>query len=132
MPFTQDALHDALRSMCPAALKAYDKPTTDAMRREWSADNPTRFCCYFVSEMVHWYAHIPTEPMSLIVHGDATLHRYLRTAHDMFVVDLTCDQFSGPLDYSNGKPKGFMQTGGPGPSRRARQLAERLNLSRQR
>jgi hypothetical protein len=128
VPFTRAALHGALRRMCPRALKAYDAPTTAAMRNAWQPENPARFCCYFVSEMVYWYcAPISSTPMSLVVPGDDTLHRFIEWP-DKTIVDVTCDQFSFPLDYSQRKPRMFLQTGCTGPSKRARQLAAELEL----
>jgi hypothetical protein len=128
--FTQQQLHDALRQLCPAALKAYDAATTAAMRAEWSPLRPTRFCCYFVSEMVYWYSGFNNHrAMSLAVPNDATLHRYVQLA-DGRIVDLTCDQFDFDLDYTQGKPRMFLQTGCTGPSKRAQQLASILGLQR--
>ena len=131
VPFTQDQLHTALRSMCPAALKAYDAETTREMRNEWHPDNPTRFCCYFTSEMVYWYCAPPfSRAMTLEVPGDSTLHRYIEWP-DGGIVDLTCDQFDVELDYTHAKQRMFLQTGGRGPSKRARQLAELLQIGAQ-
>ena len=132
--FTQEALHDALRIMCPDALKGYDAATTRRMRNEWTLDNPTRFCCYFVSEMIYWYcAPVDSRAMSLPVfypdlrHSD--LHRYVEYP-DGQIVDTTCDQFDdyALLDYTQAKPRMFLQTGGVGPSRRATLLATLLHL----
>ena len=133
--FTRDALHSALRSMCPAALKAYDSATTKLMRAEWSPDRPTRFCCYFVAEMTYWYCfpHCIVYAMTLDIPGDTTLHRFVEVydeQHNSHIVDLTCDQFDTPLDYSRRKPRMFLQTGGVGPSKRAQQLASLLKLER--
>lgn len=128
---SQEALHTALRAMLPAALKAYDAAGTKAMRAEWSPENPTRFSCYFVSEMVYWYLAPPgSRACALEVPGDATLHRFVQWP-DGEIVDLTCDQFDHYelLDYSKSVPKMFMQTGGVGPSKRARQLAALLSLT---
>lgn len=124
--FSQAQLHDALRVMCPSALKAYDSATTKVMRESWSRNNPTRFCCYFVSEMCYWFAApVGSRAMSLAVPNDATLHRYVEWP-DGRIVDLTCDQFEITLDYSQAKARMFMQTGGVGPSKRARSLANLL------
>lgn len=128
--FSQRQLHDALRELCPANLKGWDSATTAAMRKEWTPERPTRFCCYFVSEMTYWFCGFQNhKAMSLAVPGDSTLHRYVQL-HDGTIVDLTCDQFDFDLDYSKAKPRGFMQTGGFGPSKRAVMLAEKLGLSR--
>jgi hypothetical protein len=143
VPFTQESLHEALRKMCPAALKAYDKATTDAMRAEWQPSNPTRFCCYFVSEMLYWYAFEDAHAMALKVPGDSTPHRFIAVETHctsfalggpprMERVDLTCDQFTFDLDYAHATHRMFLQTGGYGPSKRARQLAELLQLERKR
>lgn len=133
VPFTQQQLHDALRAMCPTALKAYDPHTTAIMRAQWSPERPTRFCCYFVSEMVYWYVNFRgplarVRPMALTVLGDDTLHRYIQTG--LGRIDLTCDQFDGGLNYNSARERMFMQTGGYGPSKRAQQLAELLKLER--
>lgn len=128
LSFTREALHDALRSMCPAALKAYDTPTTIAMRVAWSPQRPTRFCCYFVSEMIYWYqSPIGSDAMALSVPGDGTLHRFVRWS-DGIIVDVTCDQFDQALDYRFMTRRMFMQTGARGPSKRAQQLAALLGL----
>lgn len=130
LPFTQQQLHAALRQMCPLALKAYDAETTREMRNEWHPDNPTRFCCYFVSEMIYWYcAPTGSIAMTLDVPNDSTLHRYVEWP-DRSIVDVTCDQFECDLDYAHGKPRMFMQTGCKGPSKRAQQLANLLGLQR--
>lgn len=124
------ALHDALREMCPAALKANDKATTQAMRRSWTHFNPTRFTCYFVSEMVFWFlAPKGSTAMAVEVSGDSTLHRFVRWP-DGRIVDLTCDQFDdySLVQYQHATQRMFMQTGGFGPSKRARQLAALLDL----
>ena len=125
---SRDVLHDILRQLCPAALKGYNADATKQMRAEWRAENPTRFCCYFVSEMVFWYcAPVGSVPMGVPVDGDASPHRYTRWP-DGTLVDLTCDQF-GDFDierYRLGKPLQYLQTGGKGPSQRARDLASRL------
>jgi hypothetical protein len=94
VPFTQESLHEALRKMCPAALKAYDKATTDAMRAEWQPSNPTRFCCYFVSEMLYWYAFEDAHAMALKVPGDSTPHRFI-------AVETHCTSFAlgGPASH---------------------------------
>jgi hypothetical protein len=119
----------ALRRMCPSALKGYTAAVTADMRRSWSPLNPTRFCCYFVSEMVFWYcAPVGSIPMAVPVPGDNTLHRYVEWP-DGFVVDLTCDQFVSPPPYSLGEYRPFLQTAGHGPSRRAVQLAQLLGLT---
>jgi hypothetical protein len=128
VPFTRAALHAALRRMCPQALKAYDSATTAAMRNAWSPDNPARFCCYFVSEMVYWYcAPHGAIAQSLVVPGDETLHRFVELPDSTFI-DVTCDQFPFELDYAQRKPRMFLQTGCFGPSKRARALAAELNL----
>ncbi len=127
--FTQEALHAALRSMCPRALKGFTAAETAKMRAEWTPANPTRNCCYFTSEMVYWFvAPYGSRAMSLRFAGD--LHRYVLWP-DGQVVDLTCDQFElfDVALYRDGKPRAFMQTGGPGPSRRARQLAAALGFT---
>lgn len=130
--FTRDALHAALRVMCPGELKGYNAVDTYAMRREWSTDNPTRFCCYFVSEMTYWFcAPVGSQAMALAVPNDATLHRFVIWP-DKMIVDVTCDQFDDytQLDYTHAKPRMFLQTGGHGPSKRAQKLAALLGLSR--
>jgi hypothetical protein len=130
--FTQPQLHAALREMCPAALKAYDAATTKQMRTAWSPMSPTRFCCYFVSEMVYWHTPAHLTPMALVVPGDSTLHRFLIDDYTGKRVDLTCDQFDFELDYTRAVKKFYLQTGCTGPSKRAAQLANILQLRRYR
>lgn len=69
--------------------------------------------------------------MTLVVPGDDTLHRFVKW-QDGSIIDLTCDQFDdySLLDYTQAKPRMFLQTGGRGPSKRARELAARLDLQR--
>lgn len=127
--FTRTQLVHALTQMLPGALKGYNAEDTRNMRAAWSSDNPTRFTCYFVSEMVYWHCALQHErtPMALNVPGDDTLHRYVQL-HNGQRIDLTCDQFPFDLNYAGAKRRMFLQTGGVGPSARARQLAALLNL----
>ncbi|MGH7889611.1 MAG: hypothetical protein ACRENF_03570, partial [Thermodesulfobacteriota bacterium] len=114
---TKQALYDALRKMGAKALKP-------SFRFGWSEDNPVFCTCYFVSEMAYWYiAPKGTIPYSMKVPGDPGTHRFLMWP-DGTIVDLTCEQFPNYalVDYQTAKVTPFMQTGGVGPSKRAKEL----------
>ncbi len=116
---SKEKLHDSLRTMGTKQLKK-------EMRHEWSPDNPTRCFCYVVSEFLYWYiSPYSSDPFSLSIEGDPWIHRFLRWP-DKTVVDLTADQFDNYelVDYNLGTRRMFLQTGGKGPSKRARILAE--------
>lgn len=95
------------------------------MKDKWTEDNPTYCFCYVVSEMIYWYvAPLDVKTYSLKVPNDPSLHRFLKLSNDT-IIDLTAEQFFNyeDVDYSKGKRTPFMQTGGKGPSKRAKLLA---------
>lgn len=115
-------LHDALRRMGRRHLKR-------SLRLSWSPSNPTRNYCYVVSEFVFWYlAPVGSTPYKVEVHGDDAKHWFICWP-DGKRVDLTCEQFGDArVNYDIAKRGSFMQSGGKGPSRRARLLAVLLGL----
>jgi len=120
----QEKLYSSLRTMGRKHVKGAD------MKASWCWENPTRNYCYVVSEMIYFYlSPLGTQPMSLEVSGDPGLHRFLIYPNGD-IIDATCDQFPDTiqLDYTKAKKRGFMQTGGKGPSKRARMLSELMEL----
>lgn len=72
------------------------------------ADHPLRGLCYVVSEA---YFHLRGGYDNYEVHRltlDNGTHWFLRARDTGHVVDLTADQFDGPLDYSDSVATGFM------------------------
>ena len=101
------------------------------LKEQWSEKNPTRNYCYVVSEFLHWYvAPVGSQAYSVEVEGDDAVHVFMRWPKEQ-LVDLTCDQFPdiSKVIYDNAKKKSFMQSGGPGPSKRAKILAEHLGFT---
>jgi hypothetical protein len=124
--FTKDQLYTALRTMGPKAIKP-------AFRAGWSHELPTYCTCYFVAEMVYFYAAPQgTKPYAVHVPGDPGFHRFLKYPNGL-IVDLTAEQFPDyrlvEAAYPFAKVTMFMQTGGPGPSKRARTLATLLGYT---
>lgn len=115
----------ALREMGPKHLKGGE------LKKQWSTERPTRNYCYVVSEFLFWYvAPEGSEARTVNVEGDLAPHVYMHWP-DGSVVDLTCDQFENikAVKYKESKRKTFMQSGGPGPSKRAKILAELLGYT---
>lgn len=124
----RERLLDALRQMGKKHLKK------KSFKDIWSEKNPTRNYCYVVSEFVYYYlAPNGTVPYALVVPGDEGLHRFLKYPedYDPHIIDLTCDQFSdySLIDYSKAKVCYFLQTACTGPSKRARILAELMDIN---
>ncbi len=114
----KDQMYAALRIMGKKELKP-------AFRQNWSENNPTYCYCYVIAEWVYYYSSpYSTIPYKLQVPNDPGLHRFLRWPTGI-VIDLSADQFDNyeEVDYTKGKVCYFMQSGGKGPSRRARMLA---------
>ena len=117
-------LKEALRTMGTTHIKG------KVLKEQWSEKNPTRNYCYVVSEFLFWYvAPDGSVAYSVAVEGDDAVHVFMRWP-DETLVDLTCDQFSDMDDihYKAEKRKTFMQSGGAGPSKRARILAELMGF----
>ena len=118
-------MHDALRQMGAKHLK------TKQQKQMWSESNPTCQYCYVIAEALFWYvAPKDTIPYKIRVPGDPGLHRFLKWP-DGTIVDLAVEQFDNyeEVCYDKAQVCYFMQSGGPGPSKRARLLATLLGYN---
>ncbi len=115
----KERLHWSLKQMGPKHLKS-------PYKEQWTEDNPTRGYCYVVSEFIYHFIPLRFEikPMILKDNPEPGSHRYLMI-NDV-VIDLTVDQFDNyeDVDYSLGKPNGFMWVKDGGPSKRTKILSE--------
>lgn len=121
-PISQKKLNAALRDMGTKFLRS-------DLRDDWSADNPTRNYCYVIAEVVYWYlAPNGSTVWELKLPGELAPHRFVKDPNGN-ILDMAAEQFDFALPYSQAREKFFMQTGGTGPSKRAKILAEKLGLS---
>lgn len=113
-------LHAALREMCPKALK------TKQQKQMWNQYNPTCQCCYFIAEWLYYdvIGKDKCVPYKIRVPGDPGLHRFVKLKYNDMIIDIAAEQFDNyeEIDYNAAKVCYFMQSGGPGPSKRAREL----------
>ena len=121
-----DRLTQSLIKMGTKCLK------TKEMKEMWSEDNPTCNYCYVIAEFTYWYvAPKGTKPYSLEVPSYGSLHRFLKFP-DEKIIDLAVEQFydMSEIDYTKARHRPFMQTGGKGPSKRAKMLAELMGYTK--
>jgi hypothetical protein len=90
----KDALYKALIKTFPKG-----KGLVEPYRTEWSENNPTRGCCYFVSHLVGMVRDNPSEiqPHKLRLKGEKSAHWFLRRCGNEWI-DLTAEQFGDDYD----------------------------------
>jgi len=111
-------LHDALRLMGTKYLKPQ-------YRGSWSPERPTTGYCYVVAEVLYHYLAPKGSRPFVIKFDENDTHWFIKDPSGN-IIDLTADQFDYPVDYTQGKPKGFMTKD---ISRRGRHLADLLGLT---
>lgn len=98
------------------------------LRDDWSEENPTRNYCYVIAEFVYWYlAPDGSTVWQLQLPGEKAPHVFVKDASGN-VLDMAAEQFDFDLPYERAREKFFLQTGGKGPSKRAKILATKLGF----
>ena len=112
-----------------AALRDALCVSDDLRRAPWrGAPDPVAGHCYVVSEAFHHLADgmglQHWKPMQ--IRHEGVSHWFLKHGETGEIVDLTAEQFSSPVPYTEARGKGFLTRM---PSKRCRVMVSRLNSS---
>lgn len=115
------------RASLEAALRRMGKKHVKGrtLKEQWTPEKPTTNYCYVIAEFLYWYVAPPGSTVWTVqIPDELGLHRFVRWPNGRI-----CDYADKPIDYSKAKRRMFLQSGGPGPSIRARVLARELGYT---
>lgn len=107
--------------------------TDKGMRAQWTHDNPVKNCCYVVTEFAYWYPLILDRDflevrITTVPNLPNFKHWFLRHSISGKIIDLTAEQFDNyeEINYDDSVRRFFVPSHIPGPSKRAKLLAQEM------